>query len=133
LGYFAGAATDGIVFVFALVPQGDDRPETIIFHVGQVEVGLVWPVRVALGADANAQSFEIGATPNSPRSLSGADAEQLLRHLKSGGDLHITYSMNNGTRRHAVLGQYGFSQSVAMFDACVAMSPNNRLQRTGEE
>ena len=118
-----GTTADKVVFTFALLSREDDRPRTLTFHVTPMQCELAWPVRVALGLEPNAKQFKVADHSSTPRSLSGVEAEQLLQHLKAGGELDIYYALTDGIQRRAILGQEEFAQSVAMFDACIAMSP----------
>jgi len=105
------------------VPKYDDRPETFAFLVRNPDGPLEWPVRVAFGREETARQVAIGPALNGRRHFLGADAKELLTHLRAGGELRVDYLLCNGVKGRAILGQQYFAQSVAMFDACVATNP----------
>ena len=124
MAHTVGVGPDKVLFSFALLSEGNRAPKGVTFHVIPIQCELAWPVRVLLGSEPNAKSFMVGENSSTPRSLPTADANQLLRHLKAGGELHVDYAMSNGIARRAILGQHKLSQSVAMFEACIGMLPN---------
>lgn len=107
-------------FVFVSGLREDDEPQEITFQVIAIPAGLVWPVRVFLGSDPFALQIKIGVDSSSPTFLTSAGAEQLIRHLKAGGELHVVYSLSDGIQRRVTLDHHKFYQSVAMFEACTA-------------
>jgi hypothetical protein len=116
LKHFAGAADAELELQFSSPPGSDDLP---IFQVIRKQHDLVWPVRVQLGSDWNAPRFEIGGDTGSTFLL-GAVAQSLLQHLKDGGEVHFIYALTDGVERRVTVGQLGFRQSVAMFEACLS-------------
>ena len=116
LKHFAGAADATIEFQFSSRAGSNGQP---IFQVIRTPHDLVWPVRVQLGLEWNAPQFEIGGDTSSTFIL-GQVAQSLLKHLKDGGEVHFVYSLTDTVERRVTVGQLGFSQSVAMFEACIA-------------
>ena len=116
LKHYAGAADATLEFQFSSHSGSDNQP---IFQVIRTPHDLVWPVRVQLGSDWNAPQFEIGGDTSSTF-LMGAVAQALLQHLKDGGEVHFVYSLTDAVERRVTVGQLGFPQSVAMFEACIA-------------
>ena len=125
-----GSGCSKILFTFALLSREDDQPTTMSFHVTPMQCELAWPVHVSLGPESGANQFDVARNSSTPRSLPSAEADQLLQHLNSGGELYIDYAFKDGIARRTVLGQEGFPQSAAMFKACIAMSPNYAMQRS---
>jgi hypothetical protein len=126
----AGSGCSAVRFTFALLPREDDQPMVITFHVTPLQCELSWPVRISLGSKADAIQFEVASRSPTPRSLPASEANQLLKHLDAGGELHISYAFTDGVARQSVLNQDGYRSSAAMFRACVAMSPNYAMQRS---
>jgi len=130
LAHPVGSAASNVLFTFALIPNNDGNPQGITFHVTPMQCELAWPVHIRLGPKPNAKSFTVNDRSSTPRSLPTAEAKQLLSHLKTGGELHIEYALNDGVLRQAILGQHKFAQSVAMFEACTTMLPNYAMQQS---
>ena len=80
---------------------------------------LTWPVRVGMGSDSNAKVIEVRDDSSTRRFLANTDAQQLFEYLKAGHELHVVYSTTDGVERRETLGQNGFAQSAAMFEACI--------------
>ena len=116
----AKSADTRFEFVFLSRLREDDESREITFQVIATPARLVWPVRVSLGSKPNAPQIEIGADSSSSTSLIGTGALQLLEHLKTGGALHVVYSLSDGMEGRIFLDHYRFSQSAAMFEACTA-------------
>ena len=116
LKHYVGAADATLELQFSSSAGSNEQP---IFQVLRTSHDLVWPVRVQLGSEWNAPQFEIGADTSSTFLL-GQVAQSILKHLKDGGDAHFVYSLTDNVERRVTVGQLGFSQSVAMFEACIA-------------
>jgi hypothetical protein len=120
LKYSAGPADARLDLVFMTPLRANYRSSGITFHVIRTPHDLVWPVRVFLGFDPNAAQIEVGAEASAHTFLLRGEAELILRHLRLGQDLHLTYSLTDGIERRITLDQVRFPQSVAMFEACAA-------------